>query len=70
VAFPDEVENSRRGMRRFSRLARHPRLMRLMIRLGAIAMRPFVRDGYLRWVPGPFRGWTSGRDFPALRARR
>lgn len=70
VDFPKDVEKSRRGMRRFSRMARYPRLMRLMIRLGAIATRPFARDGYLRWVPGPFRKWTRGRDFPALRARR
>jgi L-lactate dehydrogenase complex protein LldF len=69
VDFPRDVNKSRRGMRRFARLARYPRLMRLMIRLGAIAARPFAREGYLRWAPGPFKNWTRGRDFPAPRSR-
>ena len=69
VDFPREVTRSRNGMRRFSRIARRPRLMRFALRVGGLLARPFARDGYLRWIPGPFRGWTRGRDFPALRAR-
>jgi L-lactate dehydrogenase complex protein LldF len=69
VEFPPEGEASRSGMRRFAQIARWPRLMRMMLRLGALACRPFARDGYLKWIPGPFRNWTRGRDFPALRGR-
>jgi L-lactate dehydrogenase complex protein LldF len=70
VKFPRDVNRARRGMQRFARMARHPRMMRLLTRLGGIALRPFSRDGYLRWMPGPFRNWTQGRDLPAPRARR
>jgi L-lactate dehydrogenase complex protein LldF len=69
VEFPRKADRSRAGIRRFARLARWPRLMRLALRLGAIAAWPFARDGYLRTIPGPFRNWTRGRDFPALRGR-
>jgi L-lactate dehydrogenase complex protein LldF len=68
--FPRDAQRARRGMRRFAQLARWPRMMRLALRLGALAARPFARDGYLRWIPGPFRNWTRGRDFPILRGRR
>jgi L-lactate dehydrogenase complex protein LldF len=69
IEFPPEVERTRVGMRRYVQLARRPRLMRLAVRVGAFAGRPFARDGYLRWIPGPFKNWTRGRDFPALRGR-
>jgi len=70
VELPRAVARSRNGMRRFARIARWPRLMRLALRTGALLARPFARDGYLRWIPGPFTSWTRGRDFPTLRARR
>ena len=70
VEFPREIERARRGMRRFGRIARWPRTMRLLLRLGGVASRPLARDGYLRWIPGSFRSWTRGRDFPAPRGRR
>jgi len=70
VEFPREMARSRKGMRRFAQMARWPRLMRLMLRLGALAAWPLTRDGYLRWIPGPFRSWTHGRDFPSPRGRR
>jgi L-lactate dehydrogenase complex protein LldF len=69
IEFPPEVERTRVGMRRYVQLARRPRLMRLAVRLGAFAGRPFARESYLRWIPGPFKNWTRGRDFPALRGR-
>jgi L-lactate dehydrogenase complex protein LldF len=69
VQFRGEAARSRQGMRRFATFARRPRLIRLMLRAGAFITRPFARDGYLRWIPGPFRSWTRDRDFPALRGR-
>jgi L-lactate dehydrogenase complex protein LldF len=69
VEFARDGARSRNGMRRFAGMAQRPRLMRLVLRTGAFLARPFARDGYLRWIPGPFRSWTRGRDFPALRAR-
>ncbi len=66
-----DARRVRAGVRRFARMARHPRTLRLMSRLGAIALRPLSRDGYLRRMPGPFKQWTRwGRDFPAPGARR
>ena len=35
----------------------------------ALIVRPFARDGYLRWMPPPFSVWTRGRDFPAPEVR-
>jgi L-lactate dehydrogenase complex protein LldF len=70
VEFQRDANRSRRGIRRFAQLARWPRVMRLSLRIGALAARPFARDGYLRWIPGPFKNWTRGRDFPTLRGRR
>jgi L-lactate dehydrogenase complex protein LldF len=67
--FPSDGVRSRNGMRRFAVLARRPRLIRSMLRFGSFLVRPFARDGYLKWVPGPFRSWTRGRDFPTLRGR-
>ena len=69
VEFPRSVARSRNGMRRFAQMARWPRLMRVTLRLGGFLARPFARDGYLRWIPGPFKSWTRGRDFPTLRGR-
>ena len=69
VEFPPDGARSRNGMRRFAEMARRPWLIRSTLRAGSFLARPFARDGYLRWIPGPFRSWTRGRDFPALRGR-
>ena len=69
VEFRGESARSRDGIRRFAAIARWPRMIRLMLRAGALLAAPFARDGYLKWVPGPFRSWTRHRDFPALRGR-
>jgi L-lactate dehydrogenase complex protein LldF len=68
VQFPPDAARSRKGMQRFAAMARRPRLMRAALRAGGLFARLFAHDGYLRWIPGPFRSWTRGRDFPALRA--
>jgi hypothetical protein len=41
-----------------------------MGRLAALAMWPFARRGYVRWMPPPFGNWTRVRDFPVPRLRR
>jgi L-lactate dehydrogenase complex protein LldF len=69
VDFSRDGARSRDGMRRFAAIAQRPWLMRLILRIGALLSRPFARDGYLGWIPGPFKSWTRGRDFPALRGR-
>jgi L-lactate dehydrogenase complex protein LldF len=68
--FSRSVTRSRRGMRRFAKLAVRPRSMRFMLRVGAAAIWPFARDGYLRRIPGSFSAWTRGRDFPALGGKK
>jgi L-lactate dehydrogenase complex protein LldF len=67
VVFTRDSARSRKGISRFAGLALRPRLMRLMLKTGALLTRPFARDGYLRWIPGPFGSWTRDRDFPAPR---
>ena len=69
VQFSRSIRSTRRAMTRFARLAGHPRLMRLLTRLAALAAWPFARDGYLRRMPGAFRNWTHTRDFRAPRSR-
>jgi L-lactate dehydrogenase complex protein LldF len=69
VKFPRDVRRTRRAMRRFAQLARHPRTLRLFTRFAAIIAWPFSRDGYLRRMPGAFRNWTRTRDFRAPRSR-
>jgi L-lactate dehydrogenase complex protein LldF len=65
IKWPKNQRRARNGVARFARMARRPRTMRLIGRLGALFLRPFARDGYLRWMPPPFNQWTRGRDFPA-----
>lgn len=44
----------------------HPQVYRLGARVGALALRPFARRGWIRRVPLPIIGrWTAGRDLPA-----
>jgi len=70
--WPRAAERARSGVRRFSRMARHPLTARAMGLLAALAMWPFARRGYVRWMPPPFSNWTRVRDFPVppLRRRR
>lgn len=71
VKWPRAARKARASVARFSRMARFPRTLRLLTRLAAPLLKLFARDGYLRRMPGVAGNWTrSGRDFPALRARR
>jgi L-lactate dehydrogenase complex protein LldF len=71
VKWPRDARRARAGVRRFARFAQHPRTLRLFSAIGGLMLRPFAHDGYLRWMPGPFKNWTRwGRDFPAPGARR
>ncbi|HVS37460.1 MAG TPA: LutB/LldF family L-lactate oxidation iron-sulfur protein [Gemmataceae bacterium] len=44
---------------------RRPWLYRLALWAARLTLRPFARNGWLRWMPGPASGWTATRDFPA-----
>jgi L-lactate dehydrogenase complex protein LldF len=44
---------------------KRPWLYRVSLRLARWLLRPWVRDGWLRRLPGPAKGWTTLRDFPA-----
>jgi L-lactate dehydrogenase complex protein LldF len=51
--------------RMWSALLRRPWAYRLGVKLARWTLRPLSRRGWLRWLPGPARGWTRLRDFPA-----
>ncbi|HVA80386.1 MAG TPA: LutB/LldF family L-lactate oxidation iron-sulfur protein [Candidatus Binataceae bacterium] len=68
--WPGAARRARAGARRFARMARHPRTMRLMGRIAALMLRPLARDGWIRRMPSPFGNWTILRDFPAPRPGR
>jgi len=67
--WPRSARSARAGVRRFARIARHPALARMLTAMMAIAMKPFVREGYMRWMPPPFSAWTRGRDFPVFKRK-
>ena len=46
-----------------------PALFRLLVRLGRLAQRPFLRDGRVRSLPFLFGRWTRSRDLPPVAAR-
>jgi L-lactate dehydrogenase complex protein LldF len=46
----------------FASADRYERAQRLARRL----QRPAVREGRVRWFPGPLRGWGSSRELPAV----
>ena len=54
----------RRLGRVFASRARYERAQRLARTL----QRPAVREGHVRWLVGPLRGWGASRDLPAVPA--
>jgi L-lactate dehydrogenase complex protein LldF len=53
------------AMRTWATAMRSPRRYRLASWLLRATLRPFVREGRVRWLPGMAGGWTRARDFPA-----
>jgi L-lactate dehydrogenase complex protein LldF len=71
IKWPRDARRARAGVGRFASMARYPRTFRLISRIGGLMLRPFSRDGYVKWMPGAFKNWTRyGRDFPAPGMRR
>lgn len=57
-----------RGIGMFNRMAARPWLFRAAGRAAAIGTRVLASSGWIRRLPGPLRGWTQSRDFPAMPA--
>ena len=55
--------------RGWKELLLRPWLYRLALLGARCALWPFTRRGWLHRLPGPGRGWTAARDFPAPAAR-
>jgi len=53
------------AMRMWAFAMETPGRYRLASRLLRVGLRPFVRHGWIRHLPGPAAGWTGARDFPA-----
>lgn len=51
--------------RLWSHLLRSPRMYRWSTWLASRILPRLARDGWLKWMPGPAKGWTACRDFPA-----
>jgi L-lactate dehydrogenase complex protein LldF len=69
IKWPPAQRRVRAAARLTARLFAHPALTRILSRAASTFLRPFARDGYLRWLPPPFDAWTQSRDFPLLGAR-
>ncbi|QIN78581.1 iron-sulfur cluster-binding protein [Rubrobacter marinus] len=50
----------------FENTMKSPALYNISGKLGRAAQRPLVREGTVRPVPGPLRGWTGSRELPPL----
>jgi len=67
LPWPAAARRARKGARRFASMARHPRMIRALAKIGSWMLRPLARDGWIRWMPPPFNAWTKIRDFPRPR---
>ena len=64
LTWPRAAERARAGVRRFASMARRPRTIRALAKVGSWMLRPLSRDGWIKWMPPPFNAWTKIRDFP------
>ena len=53
----------------WSWIMRSPWLYKTALALAALLQKPFVTQGWLSTLPGPFAGWTQARDFKAVASR-
>ncbi len=56
---------NRLGMRLWAAAMRTPARYAMAFGAARLALRMLSRRGAVRWLPGPFGGWTRGRNFPA-----
>jgi L-lactate dehydrogenase complex protein LldF len=66
-AAPSRLENIGYGI--WKQILLRPWLYRVTLRLARLALRPWIKDGWLSRLPGPGSGWTVARDFPAPAGR-
>jgi L-lactate dehydrogenase complex protein LldF len=64
VVWPRAAKRVRRGAQTFAKLARHPRMIRGLGKIGSWLLRPLSHEGWVKWMPPPFNAWTKLRDFP------
>ncbi len=50
----------------FENTMKSPALYNISGKLGRAAQKPLLKDGSVRPLPGPLRGWTDSRDLPPL----
>lgn len=55
--------------RLWAQVMQRPWLYKLAVSCAALAQKPFVRQGWMGQLPGPFAGWTQARDFKAVAAQ-
>jgi L-lactate dehydrogenase complex protein LldF len=67
-----EVKKSRAEAMAYAvwcKLLQRPWIYSLGLRLARLLMRPLAKNGWLTSLPGPGKGWTAARDFPAPSSR-
>lgn len=52
-------------MEGFAKWGSHPAAYKLSTRMARSALKPWTKDGVIESGPGPLKGWTDVRDFPA-----
>jgi L-lactate dehydrogenase complex protein LldF len=53
-------------LRRLGRILSDRRRYERAQKLARVLQRPGLRDGHLRWFPGPLHGWGVSRDLPGI----
>lgn len=53
------------AMKSFAQWAGHPTLYKTSAKLARPVLKPWTKNGTIANGPGPLKGWTASRDFPA-----
>ncbi|WP_066187991.1 LutB/LldF family L-lactate oxidation iron-sulfur protein [Gracilibacillus timonensis] len=53
------------AMKGFAQWASHPAAYKLSTKMARTALKPWTKEEYVEDGPGPLKGWTDVRDFPA-----